>query len=403
MRSLQSNITKIYIFKFFRMFMLLMAVVVPFFESKGLTMSQVYMLQSIFALGVFIFEIPSGYLSDILGRKATLVVSSLLCSLGFHLFPIADDFFLLACGEVILAISVSLASGTDTSLLYDTLEALKSKRAQIKILGKSMFYSSMGEMISALLGGVAIIYVSLNQLAFISAVFSWIPFIVALTFVEPDRPMMDRSDHLANFKYIFSGLFKHSMLLNLIIMNTILYTVATLIAVWMFQKYWEELEIPIIYFGYLWALTNLAVGISAKYAHKLEKKVGSVSALVIIGLLPIIAYFGVWATETVLGVIFCILFQVCRGIYRIIFTDALNKRVTGDFRATANSVVQMGSRILFMVAGPLVGMLIDQKGISHTSMVLGGIYIAVFLVALVPMLRQSGNYIPISSGYKSLK
>jgi MFS family permease len=398
--KLESNIKKIYLFKFFRMFMVLMAVLVPFFESKGLSMSQIYLLQSIFAFTVFVFEIPSGYLSDLMGRKSTLIVSSLLSGIGFLLFPLAQGFPLLAWGEVILALSVSLSSGTDTSLLYDTMEDLGSKRAHIKILGKSMFYSSIGETVSALIASGFILFVNLNQLAYISAFLSWIPLIIAFTFVEPSRNKMDKSKHVENIKYIYSGLFQHSKLLNLIILNTIFYTVATLFAVWMFQKYWQNLHIPIIYFGYLWALTNLAVALSAKYAHKVEKRVGSATSLAVIGLLPIVSYLGLGMIESIFGILFCLLFQVCRGFYRIILTDALNKRVTGDFRATANSVVQMGSRVLFMCLGPLVGQSIDTVGISATALYLGGIYIVVFLSVMLPLLMQKDSYIPIMEGHK---
>lgn len=39
-----------------------MPVVVLFFESRGLSMTQVFLLQSIFSLGIVLFEVPTGYL-----------------------------------------------------------------------------------------------------------------------------------------------------------------------------------------------------------------------------------------------------------------------------------------------------------------------------------------------------
>lgn len=382
------------------MFLVLMPVIVPFFESKNLDMNQVYLLQAIFAFSVFVCEVPSGYIADLLGRKNTILVSSFFSAIGFSLFPLASGFYTLAVAEVILGVCVSLFSGTDTSLIYDTLNATGSKQAQIKILGKSLFYMALGEGTAALLASLCIYFVSVNNLAWISAAFSWIPFFIALRFVEPPRATMSKTDHWGNFRYIFEGLFKQSIILNLIILNIIFYSVSTLFAVWMYQKYWGDIGIPILYFGYLWAISNFVVAAAAKYAHKVEKAVGSVFILLIIGILPVVAYMGVGLTEGVVGIFFCLLFQICRGLYQVIFKDALNKRVTGDFRATANSVAQMGGRIIFMLFGPLVGRLIDQEGIYFTARNLASIYLVIFFVVLVPLVLQNKNFISIKPGYK---
>ena len=93
--QLEKNISKVYLIRFFAMFMVLMPVIVPFFQSVGIGMEGVYILQSVFAVTVFICEIPSGYISDLLGRKKTLIVAFFLKGLGFSLFPFAQDLSLL--------------------------------------------------------------------------------------------------------------------------------------------------------------------------------------------------------------------------------------------------------------------------------------------------------------------
>ena len=124
---LEKNISKIYLLKFFSMFLILMPVIVPFFNSLGIGMKGVYLIQCIFAVTVFILEVPSGYVADMLGRKKTLMSAFFLSALGFSLFPFAQNLTHLILAEIILGIGMSLSSGTDTAILYDTLEALKSK------------------------------------------------------------------------------------------------------------------------------------------------------------------------------------------------------------------------------------------------------------------------------------
>lgn len=377
------------------MFLVIMPVIVPFFLSLEIDMKGVYLLQSIFAITVFIFEIPSGYVSDLLGRKRTLVVAHALKALGFSLFPLADSIELLIVAEIILGFAVSLSSGTDTALIYDTLEITSPKKAQIKILGKSVYYQSMGEGMASLIASfLMLLSFNIHHLATISAFISWIPMLIALTLVEPPRVKMTAT-HKENIGYIYRSLFKQSKLLNLILINGIFSFTATLTAVWMFQKYWNELGIHIIYFGFLWAATNFMVSFVSKSAHKLEKKIGSVMALILIGLLPVIGYLGISFTDHIIGILFCFSFQICRGLGQVIYNDALNKRVTTDFRATANSIMQMGVRILFIGIGPLFGSLIDKNGLSFATRSMGIAYIIVFMLLLLPLLSERANFIKI--------
>ena len=373
-----------------------MPVIVPFFNSLGIGMKGVYLIQCIFAVTVFIFEIPSGYIADMLGRKKTLTSAFFLSALGFSLFPFAKNLTHLIFAEIILGVGLSLSSGTDTALLYDTLEALKAKKPHVKALGKSLAFLSMGEGFASLISSL-LIYLSFTtyDLAVASALCSWIPFFITFFLFEPPRRRMD-NDHKENVKYIFKRLFKQSKLLRLIVFNIIFSFSGTLFAVWMFQKYWENLGIPLFYFGLLWALTNFTVSLSGRYAHKLEKIWGSAWVVTFIGLLPVVGYFGISFVEHTSGFLVCLLFQICRGVGQVILKDALNKRVTGDFRATANSISQMGARVFFTVLGPLLGFYIDTFGLSSGAFSMGLLYSLIFLFSVVPLIHQRKDFIPFS-------
>jgi hypothetical protein len=118
--------------------------------------------------------------------------------------------------------------------------------------------------------------------------------------------------------------------------------------------------------------------------------------LVILGLLPIAGYFGIsFFDHHILGFLVCLFFQVCRGVGQVILRDALNKRVTGDFRATANSVGQMGVRIFFTCLGPFLGIYIDSHGLPKGSLSMGVFYIFVFIFAMIPLIRERKNFISL--------
>ena len=141
---LKSNYQKVYLLNASWTFLVLMPVLIPFLKGIGLSMGEVFKLQALYALMVILLEIPSGYLSDIFGRKLILVISGVLHGIGFSLYPFADSFFILVIIQLINAIAMSLMSGTDISLLYDTHVALREKGSIGRnLMAKQIFYSQV--------------------------------------------------------------------------------------------------------------------------------------------------------------------------------------------------------------------------------------------------------------------
>lgn len=387
--SLKNNISKIFAFNSAWMFLIILPIIVPYYRSKGLSMQEVFELQSFFSLIVLVFELPSGYIADLIGRKNTLVTASLFHALGFSLLPNFDTFWGLIFIQFLLGVGVSLFSGTDISIIYDSLHAIKDKffnPNEAKLIGRKIFYMQTSEAIAALVGG-ALVLSDLDTPVKIQAFICWIPFVISLTVIEPTREKMSKTDHGANWKEIVTKLFKSGLLIKFIVFNNIIYSASTLLAVWTFQDYWKELGIDYQYFGYLWCLTNFLVGLVARYAHEFEKKVGSVSILVMIGALPVIGFFGMGSFGGVLGVLFCFSFQICRGLNQVILKDALNARVGSEMRATVNSIIGLGMRVVFIIFGPVLGWLIDNKGYEVSLNIFGYIFILCFIVFLVPLIK----------------
>jgi MFS family permease len=57
-----------------RWFLIIMPVITIFYREHGLTHQEVFIIQACFAVAVVLFEIPTGYFSDVLGRKKSLLV-----------------------------------------------------------------------------------------------------------------------------------------------------------------------------------------------------------------------------------------------------------------------------------------------------------------------------------------
>ena len=84
--NVESNIWKLYVIKSLRWFLLVMPIIVLFFQENGLSMMEILLLQSIFSIGIILFEIPSGYFSDVMGRKNTIIIACILGFIGFLIY-----------------------------------------------------------------------------------------------------------------------------------------------------------------------------------------------------------------------------------------------------------------------------------------------------------------------------
>ncbi len=308
-----------------------------------------------------------------------------------------QDFHELILYELVLGVGASLVSGADISILYDSVDKTY-RRQSTQSLANMQLCSGSGESIAAILGGLLVTF-SFHHALIANAVAAWIPVFVALALVEPTYQKMSNVSHLKNLQQVMRHLFLNpDRMVLLIFLNLVIWGLSTFIAVWIFQKYWEENGIPLIYFGVLWALYNISVGLVGKQVHRLEHKWGPIPLLIFLGLAPITGYLGMALTTGYIGVALGILFYFSRGVNHVLLKDALNWRTPSSFRATANSIQSFFFRLGFALVGPGVGLLIDSHGIRFTLLTLGSVFAILYLVALTPLIslirKTAPSYIP---------
>ncbi len=116
-------------------------------------------LASIYFLAVVIFEVPSGWVSDHVGRVGILRLAALAWVAAHGLYLVAGDSFgTLAGAQVMLALGFASKSGTDTTLLFDTLESLGRvgdfERLEARAAGLAFASTAVAVAIGGVLGFV---------------------------------------------------------------------------------------------------------------------------------------------------------------------------------------------------------------------------------------------------------
>jgi len=93
--------------------------------SSRFSLAQVLVLGTVYYWSVVVFELPSGYLSDQLGRVTTLRLSSIAMSLSYWLFLAGGERFeVFVVAQILLGAGYATISGSDTAFHFDTLAGL---------------------------------------------------------------------------------------------------------------------------------------------------------------------------------------------------------------------------------------------------------------------------------------
>src|SRR5580698_6786473 len=115
---IRANISKLYAFTFFQMFLVIIPVIVPYFQARGLNLQQVFTLQGIFGGALILCDAPAGYIADLVGRKKTMLIGSVVCAIGWQLLCFGKTFNDFVIYEMVLGVGLSLQSGCDVAILY---------------------------------------------------------------------------------------------------------------------------------------------------------------------------------------------------------------------------------------------------------------------------------------------
>lgn len=175
------------------------------------------------ALGVFsvanivqsLSEVPTGIISDKMGRRKTMMASAFTFFLSFVIFAVAGNFgyeALLILGGVLWGIADAFNSGTDDALMYETMQQLRKENKYDIIYAKSRAFSQAGLATGALLAALVTYFYSLNVLAWVSTIPALGQFAVTCLFVEPTVHLKENASSFKHFLAAWKDLCKNRKL-----------------------------------------------------------------------------------------------------------------------------------------------------------------------------------------------
>ncbi len=386
------NIVLLYGFNFFKSLQFFGAVALPFYLYRaGLNYTRMFLLETIFSIGMFIFEIPTGVVADRLGRKISLFFGACFFGVGFLLFGILTSYSILIIAEIICAFGMTLLSGADRAIIYEILKEGHEENRATTVMARYDAYGTIGMFLafpvgSLFVGSNLVAYKTALGLVFVAtAIAIGISGLIVL-FVKEGRYEKSGENAIKQGVEGFLYIFRHRRL-RVFGLNFALISSLTFFMFWFYQSLLLENKFPVIWQGFIASGFNLTAILLLLFTPVVKRRMGIRNTLFFSSIIPGILYISVSLIPGLIMAMIAIFGVTNLKMFRAPMLNALmNDQIGSSNRATVLSGVSMIERVATALLYPVVGLLTDIS-LKMTFLTLGIITIVISI-----LLRISEDY-----------
>lgn len=385
MRLLKHNIPLFLAQRFLCDFLLIAPILIPFYQYNHLGAFAFYLSQAVYALTVFVMEVPSGYLADVIGRRKTLIIGALLFPLGLTVYALGSSLPVFLAAEFVLAVGHSMRSGSDSAMLYDSLKELTRETEYASIEGRGNQFARIGTGIASISGGLlAAVSMRLPFWFNILTGLALIPLVVAMT--EPERKKASGQNPLQNILRIAVESMKNPDIRPFILLLGLIGSVSV-IALWAYFMYYQSVGIPLALFGVLFAAFQFSGALGARFSSVVAVKAGPQRLLLAALLIsPILLLVGLMRSPWLLPII--MIHPFIWNLTIPVLLQQINLRSESQVRATVLSLANMGVSFGYVLIGPVFGRISDRLPLGYCFIFLSFVYLFFALVLLSTIRRR---------------
>lgn len=368
--SKHKNVRLLQVHILFLNMIFILPVLVPYYHDViGLSFREFMIVEAFFTAVIFVMEVPTGWLADRWTRKHTLMLGTASNIIGFFMLWQAGSLIDAIIAEAFIGTGISLISGTNTALLYDSL---LDTGQEDQFSREEGFRHGLGLYV---VGGSALIGGFLYQInPELPMILTFVTSILALSITfflhEPDRhKAIDHTNPLVDMaktmRYALRG---HAEIAAIIMLSAILFA-TTKIFLWVQQPYYMLLNLPEIWFGIFIAAGSFLGGAAGQFSHKLDGKYSNMAFLT--GMMVILAAAGMisalWPGYH--GVALLMVGTLIWGAGSPRVQDAINSRVGSSRRATILSTARFMVQLVAIPLLLLSGWTAEQFGIADSLLI----------------------------------
>lgn len=353
------------LFYFFRLLStsyLFVPVQVAFAESRGLSLVEVMLLNTVYCAVVILTEVPTGAIADRLGRRVTMMGGALAMIAACLTYAFAHDFATFCVAEALAALSMTLCSGADSAYLFDLLNDHGRGEEYPRREGTASAWHQAGQALAfaagGLLGGR-----SLSLPYVVTAAVATVAFFVAL-FMHEDVPRSESlapRDYAAHMRDSLRAA-RRGPLLWTIAYSAIVFVLLRA-TVYIYQPYLNAAGFSIAQTGLVYAAVYLVAAAVAHHFDLLRRQISEATMVwTLLGTL-VVTFFLLGTIRGPLALVVMGIQAAANGLYSPLVKLMMQRQIHESHRrATVLSVESMARRTAFGLFSPIAGGVMGAYG-----------------------------------------
>ncbi|QTC41415.1 MFS transporter [Bacillus sp. V3] len=364
----KNNIYLLYFYLFFAQLFFDRALWVIYLGDKGMTFGEIGLLEALLHLAIVLFEVPTGMIADLYGRKISLIVGNLFSLLYALLMLVSGTFTVFTLAFLSMGLMVTFHSGAEQSFAYDTLKNAKREGEYTRIIGSMTAISLLSLSLAKFLGGF-MAEISWEWV-YGSTIATHVLAVIPLLFMkEPEREKTEDiggrwyNQWVHQFK-LGVRVWKNNRVIHRPVVLFILASAVMVIIVFYGQEYFIQLGFSSVVVGAIFTIEGLLGVVMAKIAYKVEARFKFFNILHYgLGLFLLFFILFIFASDWAILLSFLFLAQLL-SLFEPIFSSFVQGFLESNVRSTFLSLIGLMESFVIMISFPLFGYAIERSGFT---------------------------------------
>lgn len=361
--------------------MLVQPVLILFYETKGLSVTEFFMIQPAFAITVVFCQLPFGYLADAWQRRMTQFIGILVNLLGCVWIFFAEGLWLAVAG-VLFALGYSLSQGATGAIFYDSIANLKREDEYVKLQGKLNSHGYFALGITGSFSGVLFMLHPYAPLS-IQIVLVSVACYFSYKLCEPKRTVKKKQEHFGELMRTVKHILIDHKDLKWVILTSAVIQVSFLKAYWVIQPAMNDMGYIAVFIGLAGAGSYVISGMVSTSVHRLEQLFTERALLAVSALICVMAFLIASQLNGLQMVAALYLVFVAGGTVQVVSHSMINQRVHSHIRATAISAASVVFRLLFAIVTPVFAWVLDAFSLGQALITMALMVVLVALPSLI--------------------
>lgn len=376
-----SNVAKSYLYRFLMDFQLWLPIWILYLrDERGFSLTQINLLDTPFFLLIVLAEVPTGAIADRFGRRTSLFLGAAFFSVAVFVFGIADNFAVIMVSYVSWGLAITLQSGADVALIYDSLKH-DGREAEFQRVNSRLWAARASASLLGILIGAPIAAATSFQTVIVgSSLIGALAVPVALWMREPPYRA---STHEAYIDTLIAGLrdMWRAPALRYIVMFSGIVSLGALAPHVFEQPFLDDHGVKVSSFG-LWQAPIRAAGIVAALgAGWWVSRLGERGAFLSLPLLTSAGCLLLAGIDASWIFVAFIALGIVHGMHNPLLASYVNHRIPSERRATMLSVQSVAASIA-LSAQPIGGLIADNYGLQAAFLMYGLLTLTTGLILL---------------------